>query len=243
MKAPIEQQRALLDLQTVDSRLSRIDALLAELPEDKSAAEIEREASVARRVLADVEAERDDAALELRRIEQDADVVRGRIVRDRERRDSSSSAKDIQGLESELASLQKRLNDLDDMQLAVMERAELIAERVDTAQREYERVREAQEQAQAAAAARRSELTAERVILAEDRARIAQPINPDLLALYDRQRARYGVGAALLRGGVSGATGVALDESDLAAIRTAAPDEVVFDPDGCILVRTEESGL
>ncbi len=66
----------------------------------------------------------------------------------------------------------------------------------------------------------------------------------ELLALYDRQRARYGFGASLLQGGVSTASGVALNNSDLQDIRRAAPDDVVLCPDSdAILVRTAESGL
>ena len=73
---------------------------------------------------------------------------------------------------------------------------------------------------------------------------IAGGIGDELLALYNRQRERYGIGAALLTRGVSMGSNVKLHESDLAKIRLADPDDVVLDPDSsCILVRTEESGL
>jgi predicted nucleic acid-binding Zn-ribbon protein len=66
----------------------------------------------------------------------------------------------------------------------------------------------------------------------------------ELLALYEKQRARYGVGASLLRGGVSSASGVALNSSDMTMVRAAAPDVVLLCPDSnAILVRTNESGL
>ena len=65
-----------------------------------------------------------------------------------------------------------------------------------------------------------------------------------MLALYERQRERYGFGASLLRGGVSSASGVKLNESDMATVRAAAPDDVLICPDSnAILVRTNESGL
>ena len=66
----------------------------------------------------------------------------------------------------------------------------------------------------------------------------------DLLALYEKQRARYGVGASMLQGGVSLASGVALNSSDMSTIRAAAPDDVLLCPDSnAVLVRTGESGL
>jgi predicted nucleic acid-binding Zn-ribbon protein len=66
----------------------------------------------------------------------------------------------------------------------------------------------------------------------------------ELIALYERQRDRYGFGASLLRGGVSSASGLKLNENDMADVRAAAPDDVLLCPDSnAILVRTNESGL
>ena len=89
-----------------------------------------------------------------------------------------------------------------------------------------------------------AELEAERAEVVANRETIAATVPPELLALYERQRDRYGVGASLLRGGVSSASGVALTGSDLAAVRAAAEDDVVLCPDSnAILVRTYESGI
>ncbi|QKS21314.1 hypothetical protein HUN58_16475 [Curtobacterium sp. Csp1] len=85
---------------------------------------------------------------------------------------------------------------------------------------------------------------ADRDAAVQSRAAVAAKVPADLLALYDRQRARYGFGASLLQGGVSTASGVTLTNSDLQTIRQAAPDDVVLCPDSdAILVRTAESGL
>ena len=61
----------------------------------------------------------------------------------------------------------------------------------------------------------------------------------DLVALYDRQRTRYGIGAARLVGAVSEGSNMSLTGADLASVRSAAPDAVVLDPESnCILVRS-----
>jgi predicted nucleic acid-binding Zn-ribbon protein len=76
------------------------------------------------------------------------------------------------------------------------------------------------------------------------RAAIVATVPADLMALYEKQRERYGVGASHLRARVSSASGVELTGSDLAAVRAAAPDAVLLCPDSnAILVRTDESGL
>ena len=87
-------------------------------------------------------------------------------------------------------------------------------------------------------------LQRERANLVTDRETIAGRVPAELLALYEKQRARYGTGASLLRGGVSSASGVALNANDLGAVRAAAPDDVLLCPDSsAILVRTAESGI
>ena len=85
---------------------------------------------------------------------------------------------------------------------------------------------------------------AERTTAAAGRRTIEAKIPADLLALYEKQRTRYGTGASLLRGGVSLASGVKLLEDELQKIRAAAPDDVLICPSSdAILVRTDESGL
>ncbi len=67
---------------------------------------------------------------------------------------------------------------------------------------------------------------------------------PTCWTLYEKQRARYGTGASFLQGGVSSASGVKLNESDMQVIRGRGPrDDVLLCPDSsAILVRTNESG-
>jgi predicted nucleic acid-binding Zn-ribbon protein len=87
-------------------------------------------------------------------------------------------------------------------------------------------------------------IEADRTTAAAGRREIASKLPADLLALYERQRARYGTGASLLRGGVSQASGVALNQDEMATVRRAAPDDVLICPSSdAILVRTGESGL
>src|SRR5699024_2638668 len=67
---------------------------------------------------------RDDAQTELKRLESDVQLVEQRRTRDADRLATSTNAKDAQALESELASLAKRVSDLEDMELEVMSRVE-----------------------------------------------------------------------------------------------------------------------
>ena len=244
LTAPPEMQALLLDLQALDTHLQQLAHREKTLPEHETLTAITAESESVRATLVDARGDLDDSRTELGRVESDVDLVEKRIARDTERLQSSSSVKDIQGLEHEVASLRTRLNDLEEIQLAVMERVEVLELTVEAAESQHRdhaaRLSAAQEAYHAALAALREERTG---VLAQ-RETLSASIPDDLLALYEKQRERYGVGASHLRARVSSASGVELTGSDLETVRAAAPDEVVMCPDSnAILVRTGESGL
>ena len=77
-----------------------------------------------------------------------------------------------------------------------------------------------------------------------DREAVVADLPADLLAEYDRRRARGGAGAALLRERRCGACRLELDRTAIAALRSAPPDEVVHCEEcGTVLVRTPQSGI
>jgi predicted nucleic acid-binding Zn-ribbon protein len=244
MKAPVSEQRALLDLQAADTRLDQLAHAVKTLPQSLALAELAKDVARARALSASIRGELEDTKIEIGRVESDVEVVTARIARDRDRLAVSSSTKDIQGLEHELASLLKRQSDLEDIELTVMERQEEIDARFQAASARLDELLVTEKELIADRDDKLGQINAEIDQVTERRSRIAASISAELVALYDKQRSRYGIGAALLTRGVSGGSHVKLHESDLAVIRAAADDDVVLDPDSnCILVRTEESGL
>lgn len=244
MKAPIAEQLALLDLQAADTRLDQLAHTVKTLPQSLALAELAKDVARSRALSASIRGELEDTKVEIGRVESDVEVVAARIARDRERLAISSSPKDIQGLEHELASLLKRQSDLEDIELTVMERQEEIDARFQAASARLDELLVTEKELVADRDDKLEQINAEIALVTERRNRIASSISAELVALYDKQRSRYGIGAALLTRGVSGGSHVRLHESDLAVIRAAAPDDVVLDPDSsCILIRTEESGL
>jgi predicted nucleic acid-binding Zn-ribbon protein len=155
-----------------------------------------------------------------------------------------SSPRELENLQSEIASLARRQSDLEEIVLDVMERQEAV-----------ERRRDSLTQEQSALARQRDEVAARRDAALEEigeqaekatrlRAGVAAAVPDDLLELYGRLRTQHGVGAAALRAGRCEGCHLSLNTVDLARIRSAAPDEVLRCEE-CrrILVRTPESGL
>jgi uncharacterized protein len=244
LKAAPADQALLLDLQDLDSTLTRVAARAAKLPEEQALAELATERDRLRGVVAEQTGTLEDAQLELTRTQSDVEVVDARIARDRQRLEGSTSVKDIQGLEQELTALARRKSDLEDIELAVMETVEGHEGALAATRAELDAVAARTAEATEARDAALGALTTERETATTARDALAARIPADLLALYDKQRSRYGIGASLLRGGISVAAGVALTGSDLGAVRAAAPDDVLICPESsAILIRTGESGL
>ncbi|PPG55567.1 hypothetical protein C5C27_14310 [Rathayibacter sp. AY2B7] len=244
MKASPAHQRELLTLASLDTRGAQLRHALATLPQIARIQAMQARDNETRRSLAERTGRLEDVRTELGRIESDVGVVEKRLTRDRDRLQTASAAKDIAALESEITSLVKRRGDLEDIELTLMERIEGIESEVAAAQAERDEVVAALGTLAEERDAQAEKLRDKQEALARDRADLVTTLPEDLVELYEKQRARYGVGAALLRGKVSEGSGVALTESDLSWIRASAPDEVVLCPDsGCILVRGEESTL
>ncbi len=247
MKADPFAQLRLLELQTLDANLDRLAHRRRTLPELGELARLQGRLTVLHDEIIEAETEDSDLEREQTKIEADVDIVRTRTGRDRGRLDSGQvgSPRELENLQSEIASLGRRQGDLEEQVLEVMERREAVESRLGRLRAE----RDMLETEKAAVTDRRDvaeaeiDETAQRC--AEERASLATEIPPALAALYEKIRLdRGGVGAAALHRGRCEGCHLSLAGSDLGAMAAAAPDMVLrCEECGRILVRTYESGL
>lgn len=246
MKAAPEAQQLLLELAELDTVLDRLAHRRRTLPE---LAEIEelaaRQARLAAAVI-ETETQVSDLAREQAKAEADVDAVRARAERDRKRLDAGqvSSPKELSSLQSEIASLQRRQSDLEEVVLEIMERREAAERRVAALKAERDETATRRAAAEDRRDAAFAEIDKEQAEVTARRSALTGTIPPDLLALYEKLRGQYGVGAAMLQSGRCQGCKVTLSIADLNRIRAAAPDEVLRCEE-CrrILVRTPQSGL
>ena len=133
MKANLQDQKSLLELAQLDIDLVRNSSEKAKL---LASTEIEAASSLALSLsdqLIDARNLVGDLELELKRSENDLELVETRISKDRDRLQTTSSAKDAQGIEHELTSLAKRKSELEDLELAVMEQLEKVRAELESA--------------------------------------------------------------------------------------------------------------
>lgn len=241
MNADPADQRKLLDLADLDARILRDERVKGNPPQAERVRELIAQRSTLAQELGSRANARDDLKAELARVESDVSVVDARIARDSQRLAASTNPKQAQGFERELVSLARRKSDLEDAEIALMEQLE--AAEAAVAEQEAIIAETNAQGAELSAEAKRvvAEATDRLEASRRDRAAIAGAIPADLLALYERLASR-GNGAGLLLAGACEACRMVLPPSDIAEVRRAQTDEVVFCPEcGAILVRTEES--
>jgi uncharacterized protein len=247
VKADPFAQLKLLDVQELDARTDLLRHQLRTLPE---LAEIDQ-LTAARRDLDDQARDAriavDDLTVEQKKVDADVEQVKTRRQRDQQRIDEGlvSNPKDLQRMQQERESLQRRIVSLEDDELEVMERLEEAQQTLDGLT-----VRLAETDARLAelsAARDRKAADLEQSLgeVARQRGPVVADLPADLLALYDRLReAKGGVGAALLRARRCEGCNLDIDNAELAQIRSAPSDSVIrCEECSRILVRTSESGL
>lgn len=242
VKADPREQRELLRVQDLDTAIEQATRSIAHPSQDGRLAELQPQAAEIRSRRLAASGELEDAKAELARVESDVEVVEARMKRDSDRVQQTASVKDVAALESELQALHKRRSDLEDIELTIMERVEGLEARLAEIDAEAAEVDSKVAALETERAAEVETWERKRKDAVADRSAIASALPADLVALYEKQRGRYGVGAARLVAGVSLASNMKLSPSDLADVRGAADDDVVLCPDsGAILIRDENS--
>ncbi|GAB3752434.1 C4-type zinc ribbon domain-containing protein [Zhihengliuella somnathii] len=238
-KASPDEQHKLLTLAQLDADVLRAHRAEQEVWQDPALPEREQEVETAAAARAAADARVDEIQARLQASE--AAVAKVQAHRDKDQRQldaGAGTAQDLMALSHELETLSERQNTLEEEELTIMEELEeaqsAAAEAGSTLESAESRLAELRGELEERARDRAGDHQSAQ----EARAACASGIDPQLLALYDKARARRGIGAARLFHGVSEGSGMKLAPGDLHEIVTAAPDDVVYCPDsGAILVR------
>jgi predicted nucleic acid-binding Zn-ribbon protein len=247
LKADPAAQLILLDLQELDARADQLRHQRGTLPEHDDLAAL----TMTRKDLRDQERDArivvDDLTAEQTKVDADVEQVKVRRDRDRTRIEQGliTNPRDLERMQQEMASLERRITSLEDEELEVMARLEDAQRTLDDLASQLAGADARNARLEQARDAKFAEIDAELAEVAARRGPVAEGVPADLLALYDRLRAaKNGVGAAALRARQCSGCMLSLDNAEIIKIRGAAEDEVLRCEE-CqrILVRTEDSGL
>jgi uncharacterized protein len=247
MKADAFSQLRLLDLQELDSRADQLRHQLATIPEAKELLALGAERADLDSRARDARIQVEDLTREQRKADADVEQVRARRTRDQQRMDQGlvSNPKDLERMQGELVSLQRRISDLEDIELEVMESLENAQAQLDDLVGRLEALDRRAADLTVSRDDKAGRIDDELADLAGRRKTLADGLAGELTALYDRLRQQKGgVGAAALRARRCGGCSLELTAADLAVIAKAPSDEVLrCEECNRILVRTSESGV
>ena len=187
----------------------------------------------------------DDLSFEASKVDGDVEQVKARRTRDQQRMDQGliTNPKDLERMQGELVSLQRRIASLEDDELEVMARLEDAQKNLDSLTAQVAAADERLAVLTSGSGDKTGVMDDELLTISADRVPIAGGLPEDLLALYDKLREKKnGVGAAELRGRECGGCRIVLDPTEMALIRST-PEDTVVRCEECqrILVRVPES--
>jgi len=241
--APPADQRRLLDIQELDTRLAQLAHERRSHPTLGTIEELTGRAEDLQRALTQAEVALSDARRELIKAETDVEQVRARARRGEERLASGQgTAKELQNTTAELEALARRTEVLEEAQLEQMEAMEAAEGTVANISSQLAAIRTQITEVTAEQEEAFARIDGEVETVSASRERLTEGITEGLLALYEDVRSRTGgLGAVALRGDATVGVSIPLSLTEIAAIKAAPGDAVIQSEEyDYILVRLED---
>ena len=229
MKAAVQSQAALIELQRIDSAIMAAQSKINSLPEREQISAIHTRLAAGAVEVEKAEAELADVAIDLRRSEVDVEQVADRMAKDEKRLASGTGTpKELEQLQHELVTLAKRKAELEDNELEIMMRHDAAKDRVAVLKSDDEGLRKLELELNIRLENATTELTKEIALRQSERTLVLPKIEQPLLDLYEKIRAsEYGVGAALLIGNKCDGCHLAINAIEIERIKSLESDEVL----------------
>ena len=229
MKANLQDQKRLLELVELDLSLTRNATEKTKLLAGGEIQLASEEALQLSDKLIDARNRVGELELELKRSENDLELVENRIAKDQQRLATTSSPKDAQGIEHELASLAKRKDELETLELGTLEELEVVRKELELAvsqkaqaESKLSALRDGQARSSAELEAQKDDLLAKRKLL-------VATLDPELAQAYQRKSER-GVAVGKLVARECGACRLSITATNLEEIIALPADEVAECP-------------
>ena len=229
MKASVQDQNRLIELQRLDSHIQNLEFKLKSLPEIEQLTAIASRIEVGRKDLGVAELELGDIQVELKRSEIEVEQVSERIKKDESRLNSGQGApKELEQMQHELGTLAKRKAELEDGELEIMIRFDTAKAKVDTLKNDEAGLLQLEVELKARYEAASKSLNDEITTEKSKRQTLIPTIDKTLLDLYEKIRGNAGgIGAALLVGNTCDGCHLSITPIELEKIKSQPDDEVV----------------
>ena len=236
--APIAQQRLLIDLQDIDSRLARLRHERKHLPVLGRIESVIERLKTNKRAAIQADAALSEAKTRVTRSEDEVGQVvrRAEVLRER-LHSGNSAARDLSAIQGEIDQLGQRQSALEEAQIAAMEALDSAREESERLKQEESDIRVAGRELTAKGGVEVARLDQEIDSLEKQRADLAGTVETALLSDYEAVRASTGgLGAVALRGRTVEGGAVEISPQELARIVAAPQDQVIHAEENDVIV-------
>ena len=230
MKANLNQQADLLALGALDQEIIRAKAAINDLASGKSLSDLRDQQRQLASALIDSRNALDSVELELVRAETDLELVEQRIAKDNQRLSQTSSAKDAQGITHELEALAKRKSDLEDLELAIMERRDELKSAFESVASQKQQLDQSLSNQEAQIETELMKLRSGLDLQSAARAKQSAMLPAELVELYEKKASR-GIAVGRLLNRECGACRITIGATALAELTALPADEFANCPD------------
>jgi uncharacterized protein len=231
----------LLAVQALDTRVDQLEHRLETLPVRAQLAQLaERVADVDGRV-ASVDERRGELTRSQQRLEDEIASLNGRAEQAEKQLYSGavSNPRELQALQDDIASIRRRIGQLEDDELEIMELAEPVDAQLAELARERDGLDAETRRLTVELTGSEADIVGELAAVRKERAEAATAVEPELWPEYDKLRAQLGgVAVARLVGSTCQGCHLALSAVEVDRIRRLGVDEIVHCEEcGRLLVR------
>lgn len=238
MKASVEAQLKLLDLQTVDMQLARLRHELNSHHLLRQLAGLKEQAGGAQRAVVAKQSELSDQQREAQKLVEELEKLVHRRTIQQERLDSGKVLmRDMGALEQEIRRIRERETELENQQVEIEESVEACETQLELLREQIKDLEGQVAQLQVTLEAEQGDIAQQIAEVEGHREQLRAEVEADLLAEYDRLGEKLGTLVVLeVRDGFPVDSPIQFSEAELQELALAAADEVLFSEEGGYLV-------
>jgi predicted nucleic acid-binding Zn-ribbon protein len=239
MKAKVESQRLLLDLNSIDQNVSKLDYQKKNHPQLMKITELTARVPSIEASIVENDSQIIETKKEVSKAEIDVENISKRVQKDKEKLASSeTSAKDLTQIQHEIGTLDSKQKELEEVQIEFLEIVEDLEHKKRGLQEILEQVKAEISELNITIKADFEKANREIATLSTERQTVISKVEKDLLDLYEKIRSEHVIGAGLFSHGNCNSCQIQISPSEINNINSTDPEEVIrCENCRCILVR------
>ena len=239
MRAANESQKLLIELSSIDQKITRLSNQKQNHPQLRKIAELTARLPSIEASIVENDSRINETKKELARAEVDVENVAKRVEKDNERLNSGeTSAKDLTQIQHEIGTLKSKQKDLEEVEISILEILEDLDHKKSGLQEILIQVNDEINQLNILIKGDFSKANSDIAVFTTNRNKVVAKIDKSLVELYDKIRLEHGIGAGMFSHGTCSSCQIQISPAEISKINALDPEEVIrCENCRCILVR------